>query len=107
MGAGISGWRLARRVAQANALGLVSGTALERIFIAKLQQGDIGGHYRRALRAFPDQVWMQTCNDWFDSVSRFGSRVINLNLTPWRRLEPWAHQEFNLGRHSLFVSRAA
>lgn len=55
MGAGVSGWRLARAVALAGQMGVVSGTALETIMIRHLQDGDSGGHYRRALAEFPDK----------------------------------------------------
>ncbi|MCG3177270.1 MAG: hypothetical protein MOGMAGMI_02238 [Candidatus Omnitrophica bacterium] len=54
MGAGVSGWHLARTVARLGHLGVVSGTALDVILARKLQQGDPGGHLRRALSAFPD-----------------------------------------------------
>lgn len=53
MGIGVSGWRLARAVSEAGHLGVVSGTALEVAFARRLQLGDIGGHLRRALDAFP------------------------------------------------------
>lgn len=53
MGAGVSGWRLARSVAEHGQMGVVSGTALDCILVRVLQTGDPGGHYRRALAAFP------------------------------------------------------
>jgi NAD(P)H-dependent flavin oxidoreductase YrpB (nitropropane dioxygenase family) len=53
MGAAISGWPLARAVAQAGQLGVVSGTALEIVCTRRLQRGDPGGHIRRALAHFP------------------------------------------------------
>lgn len=53
MGVGVSGWRLARAVSQCGQLGVVSGTALDLILTRQLQLGDIGGHLRRALEAFP------------------------------------------------------
>lgn len=53
MGAGVSGWELARAVAVAGELGVVAGTALPTIMARRLQNGDSGGHMRRALRAFP------------------------------------------------------
>ncbi len=55
MGVGISGWRLARAVSMQGQLGVVSGTALDLILTRQLQLGDIGGHLRRALAAFPYQ----------------------------------------------------
>jgi len=53
MGVGISGWRLARAVASRGQLGMVSGTALDTLLVRRLNDGDAGGHYRRALAAFP------------------------------------------------------
>lgn len=53
MGVGVSGWRLARAVAQCGQLGVVSGTALDLVLARQLQLGDLGGHLRRALAAFP------------------------------------------------------
>ena len=56
MGIGVSGWPLARAVAQQGHLGVVSGTALDNLFIRRLQDGDIGGHLRRAMEAFPSSA---------------------------------------------------
>lgn len=53
MGVGVSGWQLARKVSAAGQLGVVSGTALDHIFSRRLQDGDVGGHIRRALGHFP------------------------------------------------------
>ena len=53
MGAAVSNWRLARAVAERGQLGVVSGTALDTVLIRRLQDGDPGGHMRRALAAFP------------------------------------------------------
>jgi len=53
MGAGVSNWRLANAVSRAGQLGVVSGTALEQIVARRLQDGDPGGHMRRAIAAFP------------------------------------------------------
>jgi NAD(P)H-dependent flavin oxidoreductase YrpB (nitropropane dioxygenase family) len=53
MGVAISDWRLARTVAQAGELGVVSGTALDVVCVRRLQDGDPGGHVRRALAHFP------------------------------------------------------
>ena len=46
MGAGVSGWRLARAVSLTGQLGVVSGTALDVILARRLQEGDPGGHLR-------------------------------------------------------------
>lgn len=53
MGAGVSSWRLAKAVSQEGQLGVVSGTALDQILARRLQDGDPGGHVRRALTHFP------------------------------------------------------
>jgi nitronate monooxygenase len=53
MGAGVSGWSLARSVSKAGHLGVVSGTAMDVILARRLQLGDPGGHMRRALERFP------------------------------------------------------
>ena len=53
MGAGVSSWRLARAVSMEGQLGVVSGTALATLFVRVLQLGDVGGHVRRAVDAFP------------------------------------------------------
>lgn len=62
MGAGVSSWRLARAVSALGQLGVVSGTALDQILARRLQDGDPGGHMRRALDRFPfpemaERVW--------------------------------------------------
>ncbi|GEP33899.1 2-nitropropane dioxygenase [Nocardioides szechwanensis] len=54
MGVGVSSWELARSVSCAGGLGVVSGTALDVVLARRLQDGDRGGHLRRALAAFPE-----------------------------------------------------
>ncbi len=53
MGVGVSGWRLARAVAAAGGLGVVSGTALDVQLARRLQLGDLAGDLRRSLARFP------------------------------------------------------
>lgn len=62
MGAAVSDWRLAKAVSLTGQLGVVSGTALDTVFARRLQAGDLGGHMRRALEAFPlremaERIW--------------------------------------------------
>lgn len=64
MGVAVSGWRLARAVAQAGQLGVVSGTALASVFARQLQLGDPDGHLARATARFPlpavvERIWKQ------------------------------------------------
>lgn len=53
MGVAISDWRLANAVSRLGQLGVVSGTALDQVLARRLQDGDRGGHLRRALDQFP------------------------------------------------------
>ena len=53
MGIGVSNWRLARAVSLRGQLGVVSGTLVESVLVRRLQDGDIGGHMRRAMEHFP------------------------------------------------------
>lgn len=53
MGAGVSNWVLARAVSLKGQLGVVSGTVLDTILVRRLQDGDKGGHIRRAMAKFP------------------------------------------------------
>lgn len=53
MGVGVSNWRLAQTVSKLGQLGVVSGTALDSVFVRRLADGDQDGHMRRALDAFP------------------------------------------------------
>lgn len=53
MGIGVSNWQLARAVSSLGQLGVVSGTALDELFVRRLADGDEGGHMRRGLEAFP------------------------------------------------------
>jgi len=55
MGAGVSGWRLARAVSACGQLGVVAGTALDVILARRLECGDPGGDMRRALEHLPLQ----------------------------------------------------
>ena len=53
MGVAVSNWQLARAVSLRGQLGVVSGTALDTVMVRRLQDGDPGGHMRRAIAAFP------------------------------------------------------
>lgn len=59
MGIAVSGWELARAVSQTGQLGIVSGTAINSVLVRRLQDGDPGGHSRRALAAFPSPAIAQ------------------------------------------------
>jgi NAD(P)H-dependent flavin oxidoreductase YrpB (nitropropane dioxygenase family) len=53
MGVGVSGWRLARAVAQAGQIRLVSGVALDVQLARRLHRGDPEGVLRTALGQLP------------------------------------------------------
>src|SRR5208283_6005228 len=64
MGVGVSNWRLAQAVSKLGQLGVVSGTALDQLFVRRLADGDQGGHMRRGLDAFPfpemaKRIWQE------------------------------------------------
>jgi nitronate monooxygenase len=64
MGVGVSNWRLAQAVSKLGQLGVVSGTALDSVFVRRLADGDQDGHMRRGLDAFPFQemakrIWQE------------------------------------------------
>lgn len=63
MGVAVSGWRLAREVSSHGQLGVVSGTAMDAVLCRILQDGDPGGHYRRALSDFPSQAMVERILD--------------------------------------------
>jgi nitronate monooxygenase len=53
MGVGVSNWRLAQTVSKLGQLGVVSGTALDQLFVRRLADGDLDGDMRRGVEAFP------------------------------------------------------
>jgi nitronate monooxygenase len=55
MGIGVSNWRLAQTVSKLGQLGVVSGTALDALFVRRLADGDPDGAMRRGVEAFPYQ----------------------------------------------------
>ncbi len=63
MGIAVSSWQLAREVSLCGQLGVVSGTALDGVLARVLQDGDPGGHRRRALSHFPSPAMAQRVLD--------------------------------------------
>ena len=59
MGIGVSDWIIARAVAMLGAVATVSGTAIQFVFVRRLQLGDPGGHMKRAVDTFPFQKMAQ------------------------------------------------
>ncbi|MDB4908548.1 MAG: putative oxidoreductase [Gemmatimonadetes bacterium] len=91
MGVGVSGWQLARAVSRLGHLGVVSGTAIDTVMIRRLQDGDEGGHMRRAMAAFPiPGVGEQLVHRYFLEPGERGQR-------PYKLL-PMFRQRVNIAR---------
>ncbi|MFZ4405297.1 MAG: nitronate monooxygenase [Pseudobdellovibrionaceae bacterium] len=73
MGIGVSNWVLAKAVAMQGEMGVVSGTCMNSVLIRRLQDGDEGGHCRRAMAAFPvPEVAESVLNKYFLPEGRQG-----------------------------------
>ena len=83
LGVAVSSWRLARAVSQTGQLGVVSGTALDAVVARRLQDGDVGGHVRRAVEQFPVQLMAQRV---LQRYFRPGGRVPGQPYTPVPKL---------------------
>ena len=64
MGVGVSNWRLAQAVSKLGQLGVVSGTALDQLFVRRLADGDEGGYMKWGLDNFPfpemaKRIWQE------------------------------------------------
>ena len=59
MGVGVSSWQLASAVAGAGGLGVISGVGPDLLISRMLQDGDPGGHVRRAIANYPDQIFVK------------------------------------------------
>lgn len=72
MGIGVSLWPLAKAVSKLGQLGVVSGTSADTLLVRQLQDGDCGGHLRRALKYFPNQDAVRKLLDkYFKPQGRF------------------------------------
>lgn len=65
MGVAVSHWRLARTVARAGGLGVISGVGPDLLIARVLQDGDPGGDARRVLARYPDQSFVQATLERF------------------------------------------
>ncbi len=65
MGVAVSHWRLARTVARAGGLGVISGVGPDLMVARLLQDGDPEGDVRRVLGRYPDQSFVQATLDRF------------------------------------------
>ena len=99
MAVGVSSWRLAQVVAGHGHLGVVSGTALDTMMVRRLQDGDEGGHVRRAMAAFPrPEIVEDTLERYFLSHGRPAGQ-------PYRRLPMHTHR-YSVGLQDICVLAA-
>jgi NAD(P)H-dependent flavin oxidoreductase YrpB (nitropropane dioxygenase family) len=87
MGVGVSSWELAGAVSRTGQLGVVSGVALDVVHARRLNDGDPGGHLRRAYEHFvrPDVV-ERVLRRYYRAAGRAsGSRYLTV---PAQRLDP-------------------
>ncbi|HEU4722959.1 MAG TPA: nitronate monooxygenase [Gemmatimonadaceae bacterium] len=91
MGIGVSNWSLARAVSRAGQLGVVSGTAVDTVLVRRLQDGDVGGHVRRAMEHFP--------------IARAATRVLERYYLPRGRKAGAPYAVLPMYRQSVSVDR--
>ena len=85
MGIAISGWPLARAVASAGQLGVVSGTAIDNVFVRRLQENGVDADLQAVLDQFP----LQSVVD--EVLSDFASRQRSAS-EPFRTLPMLTHR---------------
>lgn len=85
MGIAISGWQLARAVSSAGQLGVVSGTAIDAVFVRRLQANGIDASLQAVLDQFPNQRVVD------DVVNDF-ARVRRGSTTPFKTLPMLTHK---------------
>jgi NAD(P)H-dependent flavin oxidoreductase YrpB (nitropropane dioxygenase family) len=96
MGVAVSNWKLARTVSVRGQLGVVSGTALDTVLVRRLQDGDPGGHMRRAIAQFPVPEAAA------DIIARFYKPEGRARGEPYKLL-PMYRQKVTARRHMIAV----
>jgi NAD(P)H-dependent flavin oxidoreductase YrpB (nitropropane dioxygenase family) len=91
MGIGVSNWSLARAVSRAGQLGVVSGTAVDTVLVRRLQDGDAGGHVRRAMAHFP--------------IARAAERVLERYYLPHGRTAGAPYAMLPMYRRAVSIQR--
>jgi NAD(P)H-dependent flavin oxidoreductase YrpB (nitropropane dioxygenase family) len=99
MGVGVSNWTLANAVSKLGQLGVVSGTCVDSILVRRLQDGDIGGHVRRAMAHFPIPNVAEAV------LSRFFLPEGRPPRTPYKAL-PMYKQSVSLARQQITMIAA-
>jgi NAD(P)H-dependent flavin oxidoreductase YrpB (nitropropane dioxygenase family) len=100
MGIAISGWPLARAVAKLGQLGVVSGTAIDSVFVRRLQDRGVDDSLREVLDLFPDQEIVN------DVLERFASHT-RAPTAPYRSLPMPSHRSALPSQDLLVLSSFA
>lgn len=107
MGIGVSDWRLANAVSRTGQLGVVSGSCIDSVFVRRLQDGDPGGHLRRAMEQFPiPDVARETLRRFLRAEGRAPDEPYKL-LPLGRQVMPIARQQLTMlaGFVEVFLAR--
>lgn len=91
MGVAVSDWRLANAVGRSGQLGVVSGSMLDTVFVRRLQDGDAGGHMRRAIAAFP--------------VPEVGEEILRRYFNPHGRAAGASYKNLPMYKHRVSDAR--
>ena len=96
-GIAISGWPLARAVARAGQLGVVSGTAIDNVFVRRLQDDGVDEDLQRILDSFPVPSVVERV------VERF-ARAKRLPTEPYRTLTMLTHRNVEFSQDVLVLA---
>lgn len=98
MGIAISGWPLARAVSRAGQLGVVSGTAIDSVFVRRLQDQGVDASLQTVLDCFPVPSVVNEVVEQFATTRRS-------ELTPYRNIAMLTHRSVQRS-HDLLVLAA-
>ena len=101
MGIAISHWPLARAVAMAGQLGIVSGTAIETVFVRRLQDHGVDDGLRKVLEGFPDQSVVESALARYTKPRRPGSN------TPYKAVPMLTHRNVHATQDLLVLAAYA
>ena len=106
MGVAVSNWRLANAVSRAGQLGVISGTGMDTVLVRRLQDGDPGGHVRRAMERFPiPGVAQEVLRRYFNPNGRAEGAAYKL-LPMYKQVASAARQRVTMLANFVEVSLA-
>jgi NAD(P)H-dependent flavin oxidoreductase YrpB (nitropropane dioxygenase family) len=97
MGVAISGWPLARAVASAGQLGVVSGTSIDNVFVRRLQDNGVDDDLQRVFDRFPLPSIVEHV------VARYAARKRSPH-EPYRTLPMLTHRDVQLSQDVLVLA---